>query len=66
MKRTKLVVAGFDPKTGELAWKTVPMERWEMEMFRLHYKGDFPYQWMWLCNLERNGWEFEDQDQEGL
>lgn len=56
MDRYQPVVIGTDCN-GELVWSKVPMERWQMEMFKLHYHGDFSEQWMWMV-MHSSGYEW--------
>ena len=44
IERTQPVVKGL--KNGELMWVIMPMPRWQMEMFRVKYVGDFMAHWI--------------------
>lgn len=64
VERTHPFVAGLN-ELGELIWELRPMPRWQMEMFRKHYKGDFVPEWIDLFAFEKHGstWdEFIDQE----
>lgn len=45
IERTQPVNTGLDEK-GELVWGIVPMARWQMEMIRVRYYGDFMAHWI--------------------
>ena len=61
IERTQPVCVGVD-KNGELMWKIVPMPRWQMEMFRIPYVGDFMAFWMKRMLWDKTGWEcLEDE-----
>jgi hypothetical protein len=56
IERTQPVVTGVD-KNGELIWGIVAMARWQMEMFRVKYYGDFMAFWMMRQLRDMTGME---------
>ncbi len=48
-------------ENGEPIWGQRPMTEWEMRLFKLHYKGDFTEQWIYLiCAQAGHYWDEED------
>lgn len=58
VERTRPVCSGVNGK-GELVWETVPMARWQMEMFRVRYYGDFMAHWLKRQFADLTGHESE-------
>lgn len=57
-ERTQPFVIGLDSK-GELVWVSVEMPRWQMEMIRVTYRGDFRAFWTARALSEQFGWELD-------
>jgi hypothetical protein len=61
IERTQPVCTGVDAK-GELVWTRIAMPRWQMEMFRVPYVGDFMAYWMKRVFCDKTGIELEEDD----
>ncbi len=59
IERTQPVVTGVNEK-GEFVWGIVPMARWQMEMFRVRYYGDFMAHWIMKQFNDLTGHEAAD------
>lgn len=59
IERQQPVVKGINEK-GELIWGTMPMPRWQMEMFRVKYYGDFIGFWLKQTFFNLTGYENEE------
>ncbi len=60
IERTQPIVTGTDVH-GELTWGVVAMARWQMEMFRVKYYGDFMAHWIKRQFFDLTGYE-SDKD----
>ncbi len=56
IERTQPVCKGTDAK-GNLIWGIIPMPRWQMEMIRVRYYGDFMAHWIMKQFSDNTGHE---------
>lgn len=56
IERTQPVFKGTNAK-GEILWGIIPMPRWQMEMFRVRYYGDFMAHWLKKQFFDITGFE---------
>lgn len=57
-ERTQPIVTGINA-LGELIWEIIEMPRWQMEMVRIPYHGDFAEHWMFKTWREKTDFEWE-------
>ena len=60
-ERKQPVVTGTDKK-GELLWGFIDMPRWQMEMFRVRYYGDFMAFWIKKQFYDLTGFEMSKDE----
>lgn len=65
IERTQPVVTGVNAK-GELIWTKRAMARWQMEMFRVRYYGDFMVHWMKRQMLDTMGIDWDSEVDGGV
>jgi hypothetical protein len=59
-ERRQPVVTGVNKK-GELLWGFIDMPRWQMEMFRVRYYGDFMAHWIKQQFFNATGFESDKE-----